>query len=69
MTTVLTEVRFRDISGHQDTSALPPQADMIFAVLDVRFVPKADIAWHYSITLSAIESTPGGTSMPSARAV
>ena len=41
---------------------------------DVRFVPKADILRcskerRYSIASSAIESTPGGISMPSARAL
>ena len=32
-------------------------------------MPIADIARFYSITSSAMESSPGGTSMPSARAV
>ena len=58
---------------------LPPfvrfgsKADMCSALGDVRFVPKADSCTAannlYSITSSATESTPAGTSMPSARAV
>jgi hypothetical protein len=31
-------------------SALPPKADIAEHSLDVRFVPKADISWPYSIT-------------------
>jgi hypothetical protein len=34
-------------------SALPPKADMAGRQLDVRFVPKADIALLQSITSSA----------------
>src|SRR6516225_2085948 len=55
-------------------SALPAKADIAESDRHVRFVPKADILhcgrdWLYSITSSAIESKPDGTSMPSARAV
>jgi hypothetical protein len=55
-------------------SALPPKADIAESDWHVRFVPKADILRcskerRYSIASSAIESTPGGISMPSARAV
>jgi hypothetical protein len=55
-------------------SALSPKADIDPSASDVRFVPKADILhcsrnWRYSITSSAMESKPDGTSMPSARAV
>jgi hypothetical protein len=55
-------------------SALPPKADIDWRLLNVRFVPKADILRcgkerRYSITSSAIESNVGGTVMPSALAV
>ena len=55
-------------------SALPPKADIGAQSWNVRFVPKADILRcskerRYPIASSAIESTPGGISMPSARAV
>jgi len=51
-------------------SALPPKADIGAQSWNVRFVPKADILRcskerRYSITTSAIESTPSGISMPS----
>jgi hypothetical protein len=55
-------------------SALPPIADIGTQSRNVRFVPKADKVQRnkialYSITSSAIESSPDGTSMSSSRAV
>src|SRR5215472_409160 len=55
-------------------SALPPKADMDHRGRDVRFVPKADIVRcgerrRYSMTSSAIASTPGGIVRASALAV
>ena len=49
-------------------SALPPKADIARRPLDARFVPEADIG-RYSITSSAMASTPGGMVRPSAFAV
>src|SRR5215831_13201895 len=53
-------------SGHRQTvrSALPPKADMCGAVAHVCFGPIADMV-RYSITSSAMDIIPGGTSMPS----
>src|SRR6516165_9467989 len=55
-------------------SALPPKADIAECCRHVRFVPKADKVHRskkrcYSITSSAIESSPGGIVRPSALAV
>ena len=50
-------------------SAFHPIADIPQRRLDVRFGPNSDIAPTYSITSSAIESIPEGTSIPSMRAV
>src|SRR6516225_8850203 len=66
------DVRFEskaDLGQVDAMSALPPKADIADSDRHVRFVPKADICRFYSITSSAIESSPDGTSMPSARAV
>jgi hypothetical protein len=56
-------------TANRAMSALSPKADINGRIFDVRFVPKADIASRYSITSSAMDSTPDGTSIPSARAV
>ena len=48
-------------------SALHPKADMCSATAHVRFGPIADIT--YSITSSAIASTPDGIARPSVLAV
>ena len=70
--------RVRDFEGMalplRTMSALPPKADIGTQSRDVRFVPKADILRcgkerRYSITSSAIASTPGGIVRPSALAV
>src|SRR6266704_2301535 len=54
-------------------SAYPPTPDMGPDIADGSFVPTTDMhrskRQHYSITWSAMEITPGGTSMPSAFAV
>jgi hypothetical protein len=71
------EDRSKALNEHM-SSGFAPRADIVAACRHVRFVPKAAVSnrskmrgqsQNYSITSSAIESTPGGTSMPSARAV
>jgi hypothetical protein len=49
-------------------SALRSKADMCGATAYVSFGPIADMV-RYSITSSAMDIIPGGTSMPSTRAV
>jgi hypothetical protein len=51
-------------------SALPPKADINRRIIDVRFVPIADIGMpSYSITSSANNKNDSGTERPSPLAV
>jgi hypothetical protein len=70
----LTYVRFTPNSDRESghvpmvMSALLPKVDMYGALAHVCYGPEADMV-RYSITSSAMDIIPGGTSMPSTRAV